>query len=197
MYKAIRTVQNFMERLKTIVQTIHYLLSHIQQSDKKKIIKLLFLADKHHLQLYSRTITDDNYVAMKHGPVGSIAKDILDLSMDYLDKDQIEYAESFLQRVGDLDYIAKSKCDYEMLSETDEQSLNFIVDKFGKMDSDMLEAITHQYPEWARHEPDLKAEITKCRPIDTEEMFSTVEAYPLNVSEKHIKRSQEIYSGCF
>jgi uncharacterized phage-associated protein len=41
------------------------------------IVKSLFLADKAHLNKYGRPITFDNYVAMKHGPVPSLAYDVL------------------------------------------------------------------------------------------------------------------------
>jgi uncharacterized phage-associated protein len=184
-------------KVKTIVQTIHFILSSIHQADKKKIIKLLFMADKHHLQLYSRTITNDNYKAMKHGPVGSIALDVLNLNMEYLEKDQIAYAESYLQRIGDVDFQAKTECKYEMLSETDKQSLNFIITEFGRLDSDTLEKMTHKYPEWAQYEPALIAETTSCEEISTRELFSSIKECPLNIPPEHIKNSQDIYCGYF
>lgn len=41
------------------------------------IVKTMFLADRSHLADYGRPITFDNYAAMKDGPVGSAAYDIL------------------------------------------------------------------------------------------------------------------------
>lgn len=41
------------------------------------ILKLMYLADKLHLERYGRQITCDNYVAMQHGPVPSGAYDIV------------------------------------------------------------------------------------------------------------------------
>lgn len=185
------------EQVKTIVQTLHFILSRIGQADKKKLIKLLFLADKHHLQLYGKTITNDNYRAMKHGPVGSIALDILNFNMEWLEQEQIDYAENFIDGIDDLNRRAKSHCQYEMLSELDEKSLGFIIDRFGKLNSDALEAITHKYPEWSIHEKDILSGAKDCVEINTEELFSTIKEYPPNISEEHIKNSQDIYCGYF
>jgi hypothetical protein len=41
------------------------------------ILKMLFLADKAHLNTYGRPVTFDNYFAMKEGPVPSFAYDLL------------------------------------------------------------------------------------------------------------------------
>lgn len=41
------------------------------------IVKSLFIADRAHLNKWGRPITFDNYVAMKHGPVPSLAYDLL------------------------------------------------------------------------------------------------------------------------
>jgi hypothetical protein len=41
------------------------------------IVKSLFFADRAHLNNFGRPITFDNYVAMKHGPVPSLAYDLL------------------------------------------------------------------------------------------------------------------------
>ncbi|MEP7246474.1 MAG: Panacea domain-containing protein [Gammaproteobacteria bacterium] len=42
-------------------------------------LKLLYLADKLHLERYGRLIFGDHYVAMEHGPVGSDAYDVMTL----------------------------------------------------------------------------------------------------------------------
>lgn len=41
------------------------------------LVKTLFLADREHLNEWGRPITYDNYKAMKHGPVPSLAYDFL------------------------------------------------------------------------------------------------------------------------
>lgn len=50
------------------------------------IVKSLFIADRAHLNMFGRPITFDNYVAMKHGPVPSLAYDLLKINMPMLKK---------------------------------------------------------------------------------------------------------------
>lgn len=42
-----------------------------------ELVKTLFLADRSHLNEWGRPITFDNYTAMQHGPVPSLAYDLL------------------------------------------------------------------------------------------------------------------------
>lgn len=53
------------------IEAIYYILSKLGKMDKLKLLKLVYLADKYHLIYYGRTITNDDYYAMKHGPIAS------------------------------------------------------------------------------------------------------------------------------
>ena len=46
-------------------------------SDMHKICKILYFADQKHLSEYGRSITGDEYIAMKFGPVPSYIDDVL------------------------------------------------------------------------------------------------------------------------
>ena len=187
-----------MNNTHTIVQALHYVLKRVGSANKLKLVKLLFLADKYHLQLFGRTITADEFIAMKRGPVGSVTKDILDFDQDWLESEDVEYSEKFLERVGDFDYKAKSiECEYEMLSETDIKALDFVLTRFGALSHGQLIDLTHTFPEWARHEKELAEEVVKRAPIDTAEMFSQIIPDPLNVSPRHVEESKAIYAGKF
>ena len=48
-----------------------------RQLTQYDILKMLFLADRAHFNIYGRPITFDNYFAMKEGPVPSLAYDLL------------------------------------------------------------------------------------------------------------------------
>ena len=54
------------------------------------IVKALFLADRAHLNRYGRPITFDNYVAMKHGPVPTLAYDFLKFNPSMLRRYKIK-----------------------------------------------------------------------------------------------------------
>src|SRR4051812_12877508 len=47
------------------------------ESDLHSISKLLYWADKWHLEHYGRTVSGDQYIAMKNGPVPSNVYDML------------------------------------------------------------------------------------------------------------------------
>lgn len=61
--------------IKKALETIVYL----SQSDNRNywILKAIYVADKEHLRRYGRQIFSDTYIAMKHGPVPSLAYDIV------------------------------------------------------------------------------------------------------------------------
>lgn len=127
------------------------------QIDKLKTIKLLFFADRYHLRKFARPVTNDNYLAMELGPVGSGAKDIIDQTI-YLPKRVKAYAVKFLEKN---DNTVKSKEDVamEVFSKSDIEALDFTWDNFGKFTGFQLKDISHKYPEWKKHEETLRAGI--------------------------------------
>ena len=62
--------------------------------DKLHALKLVFFADRFHLRKYGRPITNDQYWAMRFGPVASGVKDLFEL--DSLSHEERHYADSLL-----------------------------------------------------------------------------------------------------
>lgn len=60
-----------------IVETLLFVLNRVDYVDKHKLSKILYFADKSHLEKYGRTITGDSYVKMKFGPVPSRTYDLI------------------------------------------------------------------------------------------------------------------------
>ena len=56
-----------------------FALSASGRMNKLKALKLVFFADRYHLRLYGRPITNDRYLAMKYGPVASSCKDLAEM----------------------------------------------------------------------------------------------------------------------
>ncbi len=145
--------------IKTIIQSVYYLLDNNKPLDKLSILKLIFFADRYHLRKYSRMITNDTYYAMKYGPVASNVKNILDF--DFIGEDEKLYVESYLKKENKLFSISSSFDKLDMLSETDKEALDFAIDNFGSHKTFDLVEITHQYPEWKRFEVSLKDGLTR------------------------------------
>lgn len=64
-----------------IVAALHFVISQAHDRGRNvsqyDLVKTLFLADRAHLNAWGRPVTYDNYAAMYHGPVPSLAYDLL------------------------------------------------------------------------------------------------------------------------
>jgi len=117
--------------------------------EKLHALKLVFFADRYHLRKYGRPITNDQYWAMKMGPVPSGAKDLFE--MDSASSLERHYSVKFFER-GEKSYSIRSIADVDtyVLSESDQEAISFAWNTFGST-SGIVEK-THLYPEWQRHE---------------------------------------------
>lgn len=118
--------------------------------NKMKAIKLLWAADRYHIRKYGRSITDDNYRAMKYGPVGSVAKDIAENS-SFCDEETRKYAAQYIVPISNLEFKSTAAPDLDVFSDSDLEALKFAHDNFGKFTQFQLADISHAYPEWKIH----------------------------------------------
>ncbi len=181
----------------TIIEAIHYLLKKIGPSQKIQLVKLIYLADKYHLIHYGRTITNDEYFAMPHGPVGSTVQDVLSFDTFTLSPKEYKYAQELFKTANKQHTLEASsaKVKFEMLSDTDIEALDFVIKKFGGMNSWDLKRYTHKYPEWRQYESLFKGNRTKREKINTKELLSLIKNDPLALPKTHIKESENILTG--
>lgn len=182
---------------RSIIEAIYYILSKLGKTDKLKLLKLVYLADKYHLIYYGRTITNDDYYAMKHGPIASTVMDVLEFDEFSLSEEEYEYASSLFKKVSEHDLMPiEEKFDLDMLSETDREALNYVVEKFGSWPSLKLREYTHRYPEWYQYKELFEKGRIKRERIDTKELLSVIdENFP--VSQEHLEESRKIVTGDF
>lgn len=137
-------------------QILRYLLSFDDNGkmNRTKLIKLLWAADRYHVRHYGRLISEGNYVAMRFGPVASLALDVAQVKNDFaFDKDDIEYIGYYLSADEKDTMATAAKIADDHLSETDKEALQWAWDTFGKKDAfDMANNISHRYPEWSQYE---------------------------------------------
>ena len=184
----------------TIIESIYYLLKNVGKSDKIKIVKLLYLADKYHLIKYGRTITNDEYWAMYHGPVGSNTKDVLEFDDMSLSDNEAEYASLLLCQVDKTSFEVNPSANpdkFNYLSETDIEALNFVIDKFGSMNTWDIRDFSHKYPEWKQYEELFENHETKRERILTEELISTVEGDGFEFSPEQLEEAKKITLGAY
>lgn len=137
-----------------LVQALAYFSKlGVQNLDTMKSAKLLYFADKLHLQRYGRPILGDDYYCMKHGPIptlslniiqatiaGTEAADGTDLMHEFFDVRKGEYAQ----------LVAKKEPDLEVFSASDLEVLEEVAQKYGSKTAWQLRELVHQ-------EPDVKA----------------------------------------
>jgi uncharacterized phage-associated protein len=123
--------------------------------NKMKAIKLIYLADRLHLRKYGRPIVGDMYWAMKLGPVGSRTKRVAELDIS---ADVLSYTKKYIQPGDDKKqyFISLKPTDLDLFSKTDVECLESVYTAFGDRDQFELADLTHNYPEWKKHEKELK-----------------------------------------
>lgn len=181
-----------------IIETIYCILKKIKIADTIKIIKLVYLADKYHLVRYGRTITKDDYYAMEYGPVGSTVKDVLNFNSISLSTAEYKYASHLLDKIDNVTFKVNEvvkDVELNMLSETDKEAIDFVVEKFGNVSQWELSEYTHKYPEWYKHESLFKNKRTRRERVETDELLSLLENDPLAMPEVHVNVSKEIILG--
>ncbi len=130
--------------------------------DKLKVSKLLYFADKLHLQKYSRTITGDDYRRIKRGPIPSRCLDIMNDAIageaQYFTDHEPE-VEKFLKYV-DIDdsgqypcFVAKKDPDLDVFSRSDIEILDEVSRKYGNRTGIQLINLSHRDASWKKTKP--------------------------------------------
>lgn len=154
--KKIAIIVNILSKLKAAVTV-------------KKLIKLVYIADKVHLGNYGRTVSMDNFVAMKDGPVPSCLYDMLKTAYPHAVINKYnktpEKVISLLHKYIDIDDKGESKevkltkedsSLYNFLSQTDIKTLEKVALCFGEKEEEELIELTHDFEEWKKYEQELK-----------------------------------------
>ena len=164
------------------------------QINKMKALKLLYFADRYHIRKYGRLVTNDNYLAMEHGPVPSTSKDIAEAN-DYLDDEVKAYSLQFIEPLDNLVLRSLREPDNSALSDSDMEALRFAWDNFGHYDQFELRDLTHNYPEWLTRQEYL--DDASCLPMDLLEFVqdpttNVNKCFELSNKDKSIRLDQLI-----
>jgi len=123
-------------------QVILWFLHRHGITDKLKLVKMVFFADREHLARYGRPIVGGAYCAMPYGPVSSEL-------LNHIDKINDEKNPPFVLRGYQLHPQSQFNEDY--LSESDVEILEEVDNKYGKCDPFTLSNITHQLKAYKKH----------------------------------------------
>lgn len=127
------------------VEVILYISSKTITPDIYHVGKILYFADKEHLEKFGRLICNDSYVAMKNGPVPSETYDIIKAVRD----DLIKYsyyehaANSFFIKKGSNMITPLRKQNDDLLSQSDKECLDHSIQKYGSLSFNELKRFSH------------------------------------------------------
>lgn len=113
-----------------------------------EIVKSLFIADDAHLQKYGRPITFDNYVAMKNGPVGDLAIDLLN---DNVDWSEFGLEDSpWIRKTARYDQYLPGRvaANRKKLSPSDIEELLTALHQVSSAGFGLISHLTHEHPAW-------------------------------------------------
>ena len=121
-------------------------LAHMKpQLDIYRVAKVLFFADKMHINKYARPIIGDTYIKMPRGPVPSAVRDLI-VENPWLSPKQLEKIKNSLTIGSRAEYYqltAKRKPDWDFFSKSDLACLTASLDKYGNLSFEKLFNLSH------------------------------------------------------
>lgn len=136
---------------KVLAAVSYFGAQDLPELTKGKLCKLIFLADRSHVLRYGRPITGDVMTAMKHGPVPSYTKNVLDRFESGIADSETESLGRYFRLDRDYQYpryAFVSMADLSTLSKSDLKVLKEVVRDHGKKSFTELRALTHEFSAW-------------------------------------------------
>lgn len=130
-----------------VEKTIEVLLYIAERCpDQYTALKVLYFADRIHLERYGRLICGDSYVAMRYGPVPSGAYDLVKLAggRRYLLLEKLSVEEAFSLQGNSI--VPHRPPNLEYLSESDIECLDEAIERFGSLSFSALKKASHADP---------------------------------------------------
>lgn len=131
------------------VEALVWLADQKPGIDIYHVAKVLFYADKKHVNRYARPILGDTYICMDYGPVPSGVRDLITegswLSPDYLDKAS---EALIIEKKPHTTIRARRKPNLMFFSGTDLECLNESLTEYGEKSFSELMNLTHDEKCW-------------------------------------------------
>jgi uncharacterized phage-associated protein len=125
------------------IEIILYIAKRAPKPDIYHVLKIMYFADKEHLEKYGRFVCNDSYVAMSHGPVPSGSYDIVKSVRGNGYSTVEEHARnSFEIQLNDIISPLRDP-DLDMLSDSNEECLKNAIKKYGKLTFSQLKKRSH------------------------------------------------------
>jgi len=134
------------------IQAIIWIASEHPGIDFLHLVKVLYFAEKRHLCLYGRPVLGDTYIKMPHGPVGSVAYDLLKEHSYFVAPESAQVVEEALEIkwIQGVPLVTATGREFklDLFSQTDIECLAHSLAEYGSMPWRELEEIVHREPAW-------------------------------------------------
>lgn len=165
------------------LEAILYVASRAPIPDIYHVGKILYFADRLHLERYGRLISGDNYSAMKDGPVADNAYDIIKIARGdgrYIpngcDVDTIRSTLSVSDGRGGHRVRALRPVDDDAFSDSDIACINEALEIYGRMSFGEIRRISHDNVwESANENGDIPLEVLAASCEDGEKLIAYLE----------------------
>lgn len=134
-----------------LLEALVWAAGQVPGADFHKILKILFYADKIHLERYGRPVVGDRYIKMIYGPVGSFAYDLLNRNESRGQKLISQVKESLDVQRGTLPFVySKREFSHDYFSETDLECLKAALQLCQGKSFDQLCDMSHEEKAWQK-----------------------------------------------
>lgn len=130
------------------IEALTYIADHWPGITPFFASKVLFFAEKRHLNAYARPIVADTFIAMANGPVPSTIYDFIQGRLDLAGEPRTFIDALEIKHDKEVQIRARRKPDLQYLSETDRECLRDAVEFCRVRRFDVLSDITHHERAW-------------------------------------------------
>lgn len=150
--------------------------------DRYKLMKLLWLSDRIHLNRYGRMILYDTYNALLYGPEPAT-------TVDYSKATHEDF-----YTVEGVFITATSEADLHYFSKSDINVMEEVWEKYGKLDPIEFRNFSHKFPEWIRYRTQLlDRDLPNCFKMNIADFFLPPESnadYEYNAELSRLSRNE-------
>ena len=118
-----------------------YIINNFNGIDKLRLAKILYFANQKHIKEYGRTIINDKFIAMRHGPVPSFCLDTI--NHKNISEDHNIISNSIELR--GIKIFSEEKYDPLYLSKSDVKILDQTLNEYIELSPGMLSNLSHDY----------------------------------------------------
>ena len=164
----------FQPKLNKIVHAILYLVTKLPGLDHYQVVKLLYLADREHLNRYGRPLTFDTYWAMENGPVASNALHLIKGDVGTLRKAHLSQLPVEMEAADNRIILKRPllPVDTDQFSKSDLAVLDDVIARYGRLTFDELYDLTHEHTAYVLAWDSRPSKTTKSAQMHYEDLLS-------------------------